>query len=36
MDPDPYIWAFDLQDANKELLITFDGTFTLFFKDKKS
>jgi hypothetical protein len=45
MDPDPIpaIFAIDLQEANKKLifykvflLITFEGTFTSFFKDKKS
>jgi hypothetical protein len=42
-DPDPAIFVVDLQDANKKLtykkvflLITFEGTFTSFFKDKKS
>jgi hypothetical protein len=43
MDPDPAIFLVDLQDANKKLiyeekkflLITFEGTFTSFFKDKK-
>jgi hypothetical protein len=41
MDPDPAIFVIDLQDANKKLLffifllITFEGTFTSFFKDKK-
>jgi hypothetical protein len=42
-DPDPAIFAIDLQDANKKtnlkkrfLLITFEGTFTSFLKDKKS
>jgi hypothetical protein len=38
-DPDPAIFVSDLQDINKKLfflLITlFEGTFTLFFKDKK-
>jgi hypothetical protein len=43
MDPDPAIFVIDLQDANKKLikkkvflLITFEGTFTSFFKDNKS
>jgi hypothetical protein len=41
MDPDPAIFVIDLQDASKKqffLLVTvlFEGTFTLFFKDKKS
>jgi hypothetical protein len=43
MDPDPAIFVIDLQDANKKLfifnffcLLLFEGTFTLFFKDKKS
>jgi hypothetical protein len=43
MDPDPAIFVIDLQDANKKLnfknvylRITFEGTFTSFFKDKKS
>ncbi len=46
MDPDPAIFVSDLQDVNKKLffsskvllLITvlFKGTFTSFFKDKKS
>jgi hypothetical protein len=44
-DPDPSIFIIDLQDAKKnELLkkvflhstILFEGTFTSFFKDKKS
>ncbi len=41
-DPDPAIFVIDLQDANKKLirkvflLITFEGTFTSFFKDKNS
>jgi hypothetical protein len=43
-DPDPAIFVIDLQDASKIgtnltqffLLITFEGTFTSFFKDKKS
>jgi hypothetical protein len=45
LDPDPAIFVIDLQDANKNkflflfyLLITVlvEGTFTSFFKDKKS
>ncbi len=39
MDPDPAIFVIDLQDVNKKLiflLITFEGPFTSFFKDKKS
>jgi hypothetical protein len=43
MDPDPAIFFIDLQDTNKKLfkkkffcLLLFDGTFTSFFKDKKS
>ena len=43
-DPDPSIFIIDPQDANKNqifvkkvfLHITFEGTFTSFFKDKKS
>jgi hypothetical protein len=42
-DPNPAIFVIDLQEANKKLffkknflLITFEGTFTSFFKDKKS
>jgi hypothetical protein len=41
-DPDPPILVIDLQDANKKLikkcfcLLLFEGTFTSFFKDKKS
>jgi hypothetical protein len=42
-DPDPSIFIIDLQDANKKITlekvflhITFGGTFTSFFKDKKS
>jgi hypothetical protein len=37
-DLDPPIFIIDLQDANKIffLHITFDGTFTSLFKDKKS
>ncbi len=48
LDPDPAIFVIDLQDANKKLIINFysyfpclltvlfEGTFTSFFKDKKS
>ena len=44
MDPDLAIFVTDLQDANKKLiflkeffcLLLFEGTFTLFLKDKKS
>ena len=44
MDPDvdpPIFVVIDLQDANKKLikffcLFLFEGTFTSFFKDKKS
>jgi len=42
-DPDPAIFIIDLQDANKKLILIkifcillFEGTFTSFFKDKKS
>jgi hypothetical protein len=43
-DPDSAIFVTDLQDANKKLIFTksfcaynfFEGTFTSFFKDKKS
>jgi hypothetical protein len=42
-DPDPAIFVVDLQDANKKLIykrffciLIFEGTFTSFFKDKKS
>jgi hypothetical protein len=42
-DPDPTIFVRDLQDVDKKLfflqvflLILFEGTFTSFFKDKKS
>jgi hypothetical protein len=43
-DPDPAIFVIVLQDASKKLiflhnffcLLLFEGTFTLFFKDKKS
>jgi hypothetical protein len=33
MDPDPAIFVSDLHDIN---LLLFEGTFTSFFKDKKS
>jgi hypothetical protein len=44
MDPDPSFFIFDLQDANKKLIkkkkffciLLSEGTFTSFFKDKKS
>jgi hypothetical protein len=44
MDPDPAIFVIDLQNASKKLifkhnffcLLLFEGTLTLFFKDKKS
>jgi hypothetical protein len=41
MNPDPAIFVIDLQDDNKKLikkfcLLLFEGTFTSFFKDKKS
>jgi hypothetical protein len=42
MDLDPAIFVIDLQDANKKrikkkiCLLLFEGTFTSFFKDKKS
>jgi hypothetical protein len=44
MDPDPAIFVLDLQDTNKKTnfkrkffcLLLIDGTFTSFFKDKKS
>jgi hypothetical protein len=41
-DPDPAIIIIDLQDANKKLVKKFfctsllQGTFTSFYKDKKS
>jgi hypothetical protein len=42
-DPDPAIFVIDLQNTNKKLffskffcLLLFEGTFTSFFKDKKS
>ena len=42
--PDPALFVSDLQDANKNIffsseflcLFLFEGTFTSFFKDKKS
>jgi hypothetical protein len=41
--PDPAIFSIDLQDAKKKLikkkvfcLLLFEGTFTSFFKDKRS
>jgi hypothetical protein len=47
MDPDPAIFIMDLQDAKKVgytvpnlkkvfCLLLYEGTFTSFFKDKKS
>ncbi len=42
MDPDPATFVIDLQDTNKKqtkkffCLLLFEGTFTSFFKDKKS
>ncbi len=41
-DPDPAIFLFNLQDANKKqifwqqifFLLLYEGTFTSFFKDK--
>jgi hypothetical protein len=44
LDPDPAIFVTDLQEANKKLIkkvfllitVLFEGTFTSFFKDKKS
>jgi hypothetical protein len=43
MDPDPAIFVIYLQDANRTLIFSkffclflFEGTFTSFFKDKKS
>jgi hypothetical protein len=43
MDPDPAIFVIDFQEANKKTnfflrfyLLLFEGTFTSFFKDKKS
>jgi hypothetical protein len=43
-DPEPAIFFFVLQDANKKLflknkffcILLFEGTFTSFFQDKKS
>jgi hypothetical protein len=43
-DADPSIFIIDLHDANKKLILKkkfscillFEGTFTSFFKDKKS
>jgi hypothetical protein len=43
-DPDPSIFIIDLQDANKQLIfkkkfsciLLFEGTYTSFFKDKRS
>jgi hypothetical protein len=43
-DMDPSIFIIDFQDANKKLIfilkfsciLLFEGTFTSFFKDKKS
>ncbi len=40
-DPDPAIFVSDLQDGKKNFLLNFcfllfEGTFTSFFKDKKS
>jgi hypothetical protein len=43
MDLDPAVFDIDLQDANKKLILNkffcfllFEGTFTSFFKNKKS
>jgi len=39
MDPDPTVFVVELQDVSKKLifcLLLFEGTFTSFFKDKKS
>jgi hypothetical protein len=44
VDPDPDIFIVDLQEANKKLifliqffcLLLFKGTFTSFYKDRKS
>jgi hypothetical protein len=42
LDLDPAVFVIDLQDANKKqfkkffCLLLFEGTFTSFFKDKKS
>jgi hypothetical protein len=38
-DPEPAIFVSDLQDVSKKIffcLLLFEGTFTSFFKDKKS
>jgi hypothetical protein len=42
-DPDPSFFIIDLQDSKKKLItkkffciLLFEGTFTSFFKDKKS
>ncbi len=43
-DPDPSVFIIDLQDVNKKLILKkkffcillFEGTFTSFFKSKKS
>jgi hypothetical protein len=37
-DPDPVIFVSDLQGVNKKFfcLLLFEGTFTSFFKDKKT
>jgi hypothetical protein len=37
-DPDPAFFVIDLKDAKKQFfcLLLFEGTFTSFFKDKKS
>jgi hypothetical protein len=42
-DPDPAIFFIELKDSNEKLifkkyfcLLLFEGTFTTFFKDKKS
>ncbi len=39
-DPDPAVFVSDLQDVNNKLFylsfLLFEGTFTSFFKDKKS
>jgi hypothetical protein len=36
--PDPAIFVSDLEDSNQKFfcLLLFEGTFTSFFKDKKS
>jgi hypothetical protein len=44
VDPDPFTFIIDLQDANKKqicfkrffCILLFEGTFTSFFEDKKS